>query len=96
MIRHIVFFKLKDNSSEEDLTRLTSTLQSLKGKISLVRELTVGKDVGRQAKSYDLALNTTFDSMEDLASYAVAPYHLEVVEVIKELCESTCKVDYEI
>ena len=96
MIRHIVFFKLKDNSSKDDLTRLVSKLESLKGEIPLVKELVVGTDVGRQAKSYDLALNTTFDSMEDLASYAVDPYHLKVVDLIKELCETTCKVDYEI
>ncbi len=96
MIRHIVFFKLKEGSSTDDLTRLISTLESLKDSIALVRSLTVGRDIGRQAKSYDIALDTTFDSMEDLSSYAVDPYHLEVVEVIKELCETTCKVDFDI
>ena len=96
MLRHIVFFKLKNKDSSEDLARLISKLESLKAEIPLVKELVVGKDVGHQAKSYDVALNTTFDSMEDLAEYTINPYHLKVVELIKELCETTCKVDYEI
>ncbi|MCK5236757.1 MAG: Dabb family protein [Deltaproteobacteria bacterium] len=96
MIQHIVFFKFKDNVTEADKERLTTELRSLKDNIALVKELTVGVDVAHQKKSYDLALNSTFETMEDLMAYAVDEYHLEVLKLVVELCASTCKVDYEI
>ncbi len=96
MIRHIVFFKFKSETTEEEKNKLINELKTLKDKISLVKRLEVGTDVGRKPNSFDLALNTDFNSWEDVESYAVHPDHVKVVEFIKQVCENTCKVDYEI
>ncbi|HEY9202830.1 MAG TPA: Dabb family protein, partial [Sulfurimonas sp.] len=38
----------------------------------------------------------TFDTKEDLASYAIHPEHLKVVELIKSVTLESKVVDYEI
>ena len=81
--------------SREDIETLKGELAGLEREIDLVRRIEVAEDVGRKANSYDLALNTLFDSMEDVEKYAVHPAHLKVLDTIKRMCESTVKVDYQ-
>ena len=95
MIRHIVFLKMKEDAAQGDTERLVEALESLKGEIALVRELEVGLDLCAGATSYDIALNTAFDTFEDVAAYGVHPYHLKVVELIEEVTSARVKVDYE-
>ncbi len=47
-------------------------------------------------RSYDLALITRFDSLEDMNTYAVHEYHVnEVLKYLKPMLESSKVVDYE-
>lgn len=95
MINHIVFFKLKDNSSDS-VAKTKRILLSMEGKIEQLRYLEVGEDFLHSERSYDLALITKFDSKEDLAAYQVHPYHVnEVVAHMKEAAQSSITVDYE-
>lgn len=95
MIRHIVFFKFKENSSDNERESLILALEALKEKIAEVRELKVGRDIGHKPNSYHIALDSVFDSFDDVETYAVHPDHVEVVTMVKELCESSVKVDCE-
>ena len=95
MITHIVLFKLSDPTSE-NLAVTRSKLLSMDGKIDLLRYLEVGVDVIRSERSYDIALTTRFDSLEDLQAYQVHQYHAgEVVPHMKAVCSSIVAVDYE-
>lgn len=96
MIRHIVFFKMKEGTGPEERDGLISELSGLKAAIPLVKELEVGEDVGRGGKSYDVVLNSTFDSIEDVATYAAHEAHVKVLGYIDSVCEGIVKVDYEI
>ncbi len=95
MITHIVFFKLSD-PSRENIATTRDMLLSMEGKIPLLRHLEAGVDVIRSERSYDLALVTKFDSLDDLQSYQVHPYHAgTVVPHMKSVCSSIAAVDYE-
>ncbi|MEI7815927.1 MAG: Dabb family protein [Desulfuromonadales bacterium] len=95
MITHIVLFKLADPTTE-NLTATRNKLLSMDGKIDLLRHLEVGIDVIRSERSYDIALTTRFDSLEDLQAYQIHPYHAgEVVSHMKSVCSSIVAVDYE-
>jgi hypothetical protein len=95
MITHIVFFKLTE-PSPANLSVVREILSSMQGTIPQLRQLEVGVDLVRSERSYDLALVTRFDSIEDLRDYQVHPYHAEtVVPFIKHLAKSTVTVDYE-
>ena len=94
MITHIVLFKLQ-NPAEESIAIVRDKLLSMQGKISVLRHLEAGADVIRSERSYDVALLTRFDTLEDLQAYQVHPYHAgEVVPLMKSLCSSIVAVDY--
>ena len=94
MITHIVLFKLTDPTAENlDATR--NILLSMNGRIDLLRHLEVGVDVVRSERSYDIALTTRFESLEDLQAYQIHPYHAgEVIPHMKAVCSSIVAVDY--
>ncbi|MFA7405568.1 MAG: Dabb family protein [Pelobacteraceae bacterium] len=95
MITHIVLFKLAEPTSE-NLAATRNKLLSMDGKIDQLRHLDVGLDVIRSERSYDIALTTRFDSLEDLQAYQVHPYHAgEVIPHMKSVCSSIVAVDYE-
>ena len=94
MITHIVLFKLA-NPTVETLEATRNKLLSMDGKIDLLRHLEVGIDLIRSERSYDIALTTRFDSLEDLQAYQVHTYHAgEVVPHMKSVCSSIVAVDY--
>lgn len=95
MITHIVLFKLTEPTTEA-IEATKNKLLSMNGKIDLLRHLEVGVDVIRSERSFDIALTTKFDSLEDLQTYQVHPYHAgEVVPHMKAVCSAIVAVDYE-
>jgi stress responsive alpha/beta barrel protein len=93
MVTHIVLFRFNDQAQVPVAKEL---LLSMNGKISQLRHLEAGVDVIRSERSYDLALVTRFDSLDDLQAYQVHPYHAgEVVPFMKANCSSVVAVDYE-
>lgn len=96
MIKHIVCFKLKDNSYEKCL-EAKKVLMSMEGNVSLLKGLTVGIDFLHSSRSYDIILETLFDSKEDLDAYQIDPYHCDVVKkYMHAVRESSIAIDYEI
>jgi hypothetical protein len=97
MINHIVLFKLKDYPAKEKakvVDELKTLLESLQDKIKEVKYLEIGTNSELDAKSYDIALISHFETLEDLDTYRVHPEHLKVVERIKETTSERAAVDY--
>lgn len=95
MIRHIVCFKLKDNSEAEKI-KAEDVLNSMRGNVLMLRGLEVGRDFLGSDRSYDIVLITTFDEKEDLESYQVDAYHVDVVKKhMHSVTEKSVAVDYE-
>ena len=92
MITHIVLFKLIDRRNAE---KARDVLLGMKGRIPQLRHLEAGSDVLHSERSYDLALVTKFDSMEDLRAYQAHPVHVEVLKYMTSVRESSVTVDYE-
>lgn len=94
MITHIVLFKLKDGSPES-VERTVQVLRNMEGKIDVLKSIEVGIDVLHSARSYDIALITKFNSLEDLEIYQVHPEHQKVIAHMNEARESSVSVDFE-
>ncbi len=95
MITHIVLFKLAE-PTPANIAKAQELLLSMEGKVSMLRHLEVGVDVLRSERSYDVALYTKFDTMEDLKAYQVDPYHGgTVAPYMKANSSSVAVVDYE-
>lgn len=94
MIKHVVCYKLKDNSIEkrEEAKR---TLLSMKGKVGYFVDIKVGIDFLGSERSYDLVLEMTFNTKEDMALYQKDQYHCEVVKPYMHAARLTSvSVDY--
>lgn len=95
MIKHIVFFKLKDRSRDK-VAETVAALRNMEGRIPQLLSIEVGADLIHSERSFDIALVTVVASMEDLQAYQVHPAHKEVIAHINEVKELSVAVDYEI
>lgn len=95
MLTHIVLFRLKDRS-QQAAVELQNVLLDMKGKIPQLLDIEVGVDVLHSERSYDVALITKFNSLEDMQAYQVHPVHVEVGKYVKTITDgpSVC-VDFE-
>jgi hypothetical protein len=93
MVKHIVFFKLNDNS-EESKREVKERLLTMKGKIKVLKDIEVGINFSNKERAYDIALLTDFESVEALNEYAVDPYHQEIIAFMKERASTSKVVDY--
>ena len=99
MINHIVLFKLKE-FEKEDLkavlrNKIKKALLDLKDKISEIKYMQVGENYELNATSYDIALITHFDSLDELEVYRIHPEHLKVIELIKANTLDKAAVDFQ-
>ena len=85
MVKHIVLYFLKDKS-EESKNALKAKFMSMQGKI----------DFMHSDRSADVSLECTFNTKEDLATYAEHPVHVPVKEYVKSVVEKSVSCDYEI
>lgn len=98
MIKHIVCFKF-DNPSEELLIKTKEILLSMKNNVPMLLDVQVGIDYLRSSRSYDIILETYFETKEDLEKYQDDPYHCSVVKTHMHkyaITEKSVAIDYEI
>jgi len=95
MITHIVLFKLSD-PKPDTIAATRDLLLSMDGKVPQLRQLEVGVDLIRSERSYDIALVTLFDSLDELKAYQVDPYHAgTILPHMRSVCSAIVAVDYE-
>lgn len=95
MITHIVLFKFKPETTEEQILQLAEGLGGLPEVIEEIREFRFGRDVLRTERSYDLGLVSSFDDLAALQRYQVHPAHQRVVAHVKAIASSVVAVDYQ-
>jgi acetate kinase len=95
MITHVVLFKLKDRSPEA-IEATMQVLNNMKGKIDVIQDMAVGKDVLHLERSYDIALIVKFNKLDDIKIYDTHPLHEEVkLHMSKVLDGRSVSVDFE-
>ncbi|HAN76525.1 MAG TPA: stress responsive protein [Bacteroidales bacterium] len=98
MLKHIVFFKLKEeyteNQKQATAIALKNMLLNLTQHISEIRYFEVGIDINRTERAFDLSLISDFENLDTLASYQTHSEHVKVIKFVKEHCQQTAVVDY--
>lgn len=92
MIRHIVFWNLKDKA---DLPKVKETLESLPSKVPGIEFLQVGEDFNQSEAAFDVCLVSDFKTKEALQAYQVHPEHVEVAKYIGSVVSGRAVVDFE-
>ena len=99
MIKHLVFFKVKDGIGNLDknqiLQNIKEKLDKLPDLIEEIKYYEVGINVTDSPRSWDISLISGFNNADDLTYYKDHPEHLKVVEYIKEVTTSSAVVDYD-
>ncbi len=94
MIKHIVCFKLKDNT-QENVTKAAEVLASMDGNVPMIRDMEIGTDFLHSPRSYDIILQVTLEDETALDAYQNDPYHCNTVKThMHAVCESSVAVDY--
>ena len=96
MIKHVVCFKLKDNSQDAK-EKATNVLLSMITKVPQIWGIEVGQNVLDTHRSYDLILQVVVEDLKKLEEYQKDEYHVNVVKKYMHAhVESSVSVDYEI
>lgn len=99
MIKHIVFWRLKDSAHGNDRATnarlIKEQLEALRGRIPGLLKIEVGFDFVRADTSSDLALYSEMESRAALEAYQAHPLHQAVAGFIKEAVSERRAVDYE-
>lgn len=101
MIRHIVMWKLNlGDRPEEKMTSgdlIVKSIISLKAKIPEIVDINAYINHEDAPKNnYDVVLDATFKSMNDLKKYQVHPEHQNVAALIKDRVSDRSAIDVEI
>ena len=100
MIKHVVMWKLKaeaqGNTKEENLKIIRDRLYALPAIIPQIKKMEIFFDVSHTDMSMDLMLDTEFESLEALHTYAVHPEHVKVSQFVRSVIESRVVLDSEI
>lgn len=100
MVKHIVLFKLaseaEGKSRAENALIIKEMLEALKDAIPVIRKIEVKiNHSDSSADNHDIILESEFDSMEDVRTYAVHPEHLKVGAYITKVRTYRAAIDYE-
>lgn len=98
MVKHIVLFKLKDEVPETDklvaMTSFKEAIEALPAKISVIRKIEVGLNMNPK-ESWQIALYSEFESLEDVQLYAAHPDHIAAGKILADVKENRACVDYQ-
>lgn len=101
MIRHIVMWKLKlPERPEEKMNAadlIIKRITGLKEKIPQIIDISAHLNFQDAPKTnYDIVLDATFKTMEDLEAYQQHPEHQNVAALIKDRVSDRSAIDVEI
>src|SRR3954466_8970705 len=100
MIKHIVFWRLKDReneqSREENARAIKAKIEGLRGKIPGLLHIEAGIDFERSDTACDVVLYSEFESRAALDGYQVHPAHKEMAAFIADRRAERRIADYEI
>lgn len=98
MVKHIVLFKLKETGNLQEkigvMQQFKDAIESLPKTISIIRKIEVGININSN-ETWDLALYSEFDSLDDVKLYAAHPDHIAAASIIADYKENRSCVDYE-
>lgn len=95
MIKHVIFFKFKPETTEQDIEKLAEGLGALPSTIPEIKSYEFGRDVVRSERAYDFALVSSFDDLEAVGRYSRHPEHQKVLKHINAICSKVKSVDFE-
>ena len=95
MLRHVVFFNWKEETSEAAKKTVEDGLNRLPAVIPEILRYEIGRDAGLAEDNFDFALVADFDSQDDYEAYQGHPEHVRLIqEAIRPAISARAAVQY--
>lgn len=98
MVKHIVLFQLDPQMDpalkQQVMHDFKTAIEALPATIPFLRSVEVGININ-PPETFDLALYSEFDSLDDVRAYAVHPDHVAAASLIGPYKVARSCVDYE-
>lgn len=99
MIRHTVMFHLKKELPADKrrlaMLQFKQEIERLPTVIPQIRAIHVGLNIN-PTEEWDICLDSTFDSLEDVRTYSIHPDHVAAAMALKPYVATRGCVDYEV
>lgn len=79
MIRHVVGFRFKPQTTPSQIAQFLAAFRALGGQIPEIRSLSVGPNLTDRDATCPYILSASFDDMEAVGRYLVHPAHVEAL-----------------
>ena len=94
MLQHYVFLKYRDGTTDGHIADFCGRMLALRGTISAIQRLEIGRDELHDARSWDLVLIMEFASADALRAYQCHPAHLTVMALNDLFVANVASVDF--
>jgi hypothetical protein len=94
MLRHYVFLKYRDGTSEAHVSAFCDRMLALRATIPGIAHLEIGRDELHDARSWDLVLIMEFTSLDALRAYQRHPRHVDVMTFNDPFVANVGSVDF--
>ena len=95
MLQHYVLIKYQKGTSDEHVAEFCRRMLALRTGIPGIEHLEIGRDVLRDARSWDLILIMRFASTAALRSYQQHPEHQKLMAFNQPFVADVASVDFE-
>lgn len=95
MLTHIVCWKYKTETTEEQRAGHVARLRALPNVIPDIISFSVGRDILHLERSFDTGLVAVYPDRAALDFYTDHPAHQEVAALGKQIAEKVVSVDFE-
>jgi hypothetical protein len=94
MLRHYVFLKYRDGTTDAHVAEFCERMMALRTATSAIQRLEIGRDELHDSRSWDLVLIMEFASVEALRAYQRHPQHLAVMAFNEPFVTDVASVDF--
>ena len=95
MITHIVCWKYKPETTQNQRAEHIAKLRALPDVIPNMESFSVGSDILHLERSFDTGLVAVYPDLAALEAYTVHPSHQEVAALGRQIAEKVVSVDFE-
>jgi hypothetical protein len=95
MLQHYVFIRYEKSVTDEHIAEFCKRMLALRTSIPDIQYLEIGRDILRDARSWDLILIMRFASVAALRSYQQHPEHQKVMAFNQPFVANVATVDFE-
>ncbi|HET8697870.1 MAG TPA: Dabb family protein [Gammaproteobacteria bacterium] len=94
MLNHYVFIRYASGTADAHVQEFCRRMEALRTVVPGIEHLEIGRDILRDARSWDVVLIMRFASVEALRRYQRHPAHLEVMAFNDPAVDQVGSVDF--